>query len=231
MESYDIRTDFLNIGTRKEVKRGEYICNPLIDGITQTVCYLEQGVASLITYNDAGEERVHLYFNAKRVIGFAGVLVRMFADDWKKNYDWGYVMAPQMCWAIAKTDCPFYHITEQQFLLLMSESPDFCKGILNSMTHNYLELINKFHITMDGNRTAQFCQWLLSCSIKKGEGYIVPKTFSFAEVSKYLGMHPVTVSRLAKKLKEMGAIDRKDSCIIIKDKDLLISLMHHQDLM
>ena len=43
MESYDIRTDFLNIGTRKEVKRGEYICNPLIDGITQTVCYLEQG--------------------------------------------------------------------------------------------------------------------------------------------------------------------------------------------
>ena len=99
------------------------------------------------------------------------------------------------------------------------------------MTHNYLELINKFHITMDGNRTAQFCQWLLSCSIKKGDGYIAPKTFSFAEVSKYLGMHPVTVSRLAKKLKEMGAIDRKDGCIIIKDKDLLISLMHHQDLM
>ncbi len=230
MVEYNIETDFYNIGARKEVKRGDYICNPLMDGITQTVCYLDQGIASLISYNDSGEERTHLYFGEKRVIGFAGALTRMFADDWKQNR-WGYVMNPQMCWVVAKTDCIFYRITEQQFLRLMSESPDFCKGILNSMTRNYLELINKFQITMDGNRTAQFCQWLLSCRIKKDGCYVIPKSFTFAEVSKYLGIHPVTVSRLAKKLKELGAIDRKDGCIIIKNEDLLISLMHNHDLM
>lgn len=230
MEKYNIRTDFLKAGTRKEAKKGEYICNPLVDGITQTVCYLDQGIASLISYNDSGEERIHLYFNEKRVIGFAGALTRMFSDDWNQNRDLGYVIAPQMCWAIAKTDCVFYRITEQQFQHLMSESPDFCKGILSSMTYNYLALISKFHITMDGNRTAQFCQWLLSCRIKKGGCYVIPKEFSFAEVSKYLGMHPVTVSRLAKKLKELGAIDRKDSYIIIKNEELLVSLMHNHDL-
>ena len=41
MESYDIRTDFLNIGTRKEVKRGEYICSIYYDRADETELLVE----------------------------------------------------------------------------------------------------------------------------------------------------------------------------------------------
>ena len=42
-------------------------------------------------------------------------------------------------------------------------------------------------------------------------------------------MHPVTVSRLFKKFRELGAIDKVDGMIVIKDEQLLVSLMHEKD--
>ena len=37
---------------------------------------------------------------------------------------------------------------------------------------------------------------------------MIPKAFSFVEVANYLGMHPVTVSRIARKLRETGILAR-----------------------
>ena len=61
---------------------------------------------------------------------------------------------------------------------------------------------------MDGDKTAQFCKWLLTYCIKKQGKSMIPKAFSFVEVANYLGMHPVTVSRIARKLRETGILAR-----------------------
>ena len=50
---------------------------------------------------------------------------------------------------------------------------------------------------------------------------MIPKAFSFVEVANYLGMHPVTVSRIARKLRETGILAREDGCLIIQDEEKL----------
>ena len=61
----------------------------------------------------------------------------------------------------------------------------------------------------------------LTYSIKKRGKSMIPKAFSFVEVANYLGMHPVTVSRIARKLRETGILARVDGCLIIQDEEKL----------
>ena len=229
MNNYTIRDDFVRFGVRKEVKKGEFICNPLLDNVSETIYFLDTGISALTSYSESGEERIHLYYGEKRVAGFSAMLSRQFFDEWSDSQSWNYLVHPDTCWITAKTDCVYYKITGSHVQELLSQSPDFMRGILSSMTRNYLELIDKLQTMVDGNRTAQFCQWLLSCQVKQGTYSVIPKTFSFVEIAKFLGMHPVTVSRLFKKFRELGAIDKVDGMIVIKNEQLLASLMHEKE--
>lgn len=230
MSNYTIRDDFVRFGVRKEVKKGEFICNPLVDNVYETIYFLDKGISALTSYSESGEEQIHLYYGEKRVAGFSAVLSRHFSEEWKSSQSWNYLVKPDTCWLTAKTDCVYYKITGNQVQELLFQSPDFMRGILSSLTRNYLEMVDKLQTMLDGSRTAQFCQWLLSCRMKQGDEYVIPKAFSFVEVAKFLGMHPVTVSRLFKKVRELGAIEKRDGMIIIKDETLLESLMHEKEL-
>ena len=110
---------------------------------------------------------------------------------------------------------------EKQFESMMDSSPYFTQCVLGATTLNYLELVNKIQWMMDGDKTAQFCKWLLTYSIKKRGKSMIPKAFSVVEVANYLGMHPVTVSRIARKLRETGIIAREDGCLFIQDEEKL----------
>ena len=191
MEPYQIREDFIRYGVRKEAKKNQYLFDPSREGC-DNICFLDEGITALTRINDDGEEHIYLYFGEKRLVGFANALVKHFP------YDWQRYITPSPFWITAKTNCVYYSMREKQFESMMDSSPYFTQCVLGATTLNYLELVNKIQWMMDGDKTAQFCKWLLTYCIKKQGKSMIPKAFSFVEVANYLGMHPVTVSRIAR---------------------------------
>ena len=217
MEPYQIREDFIRCGIRREAKKNQYLFDPSREGC-DNICFLDEGIAALTRINDDGEEHVYLYFGEKRLVGFANALVKHFP------YDWQRYITPSPFWITAKTNCVYYSMREKQFESMMDSSPYFTQCVLGATTLNYLELVNKIQWMMDGDKTAQFCKWLLTYSIKKHGKSMIPKAFSFVEVANYLGMHPVTVSRIARKLRETGIIAREDGFLVIQEEEKLIAM-------
>ena len=70
------------------------------------------------------------------------------------------------------------------------------------------------------------CQLLLSvCHKEPGEKPIVPKFYTYEELARYLGCHPVTVSRIMAKLKQLGYLKKSGRALVIEDEQKLIDLM------
>jgi len=53
---------------------------------------------------------------------------------------------------------------------------------------------------------------------------LLPKDFSYPELSNYLGVHTITVTRLMARLKEAGIISKQGHQTIIQDMDGLTAL-------
>ena len=93
-------------------------------------------------------------------------------------YDWQRYITPSPFWITAKTNCVYYSMRAKQFESMMDSSPYFTQCVLGATTLNYLELVNKIQWMMDGDKTAQFCKWLLTYCIKKQGKSMIPKAFS-----------------------------------------------------
>lgn len=215
MKEYEIRDDFIQYGRKKEYKKNQYIFDSSSSDESSYVYYLDRGIASLNRISEEGDMQVYLYFGEKRVIGFTDALIRHYPAS--RNH----LIASTPFWIMAKTDCTCYCMRNTRFETLLRESPRFTDWILSAAISNYMDLLNKSVWAMDGDNTAQLCQWLLTCRVEKDGRPVIPKTFSLAEVARYLGIHPVTVSRIVRKLTDQGAIAREDGWIILKDEDIL----------
>lgn len=217
MERYQIRDDFIRYGVRKEAKRNENLFDPALEE-SGSVCFLDEGIAALNRINEKGEEQIFLYFGEKRLVGFSTALVHFFP------YDWQHYINPMAFWITAKSPCVYYSMREKQFHEMMNRSHLFTQGVLGAAALNYLEMINKVQRMMDGNKTAQLCQWFLTCRVRQRDRYVIPRTFSFIEVAQYLNMHPVTVSRIVKKLKQEGLLGKEDGYLVLLDEEGLREL-------
>ena len=73
------------------------------------------------------------------------------------------------------------------------------------------------------------CQLLLSVSRKEsGEKPVVPKFYTYEELARYLGCHPVTVSRIMAKLKQLGYLKKSGRELVIENEDRLVDLMESE---
>ena len=217
MEEKEIRDLFVRWGNRKEIKKGQYIYDPSVSRAVSEAYYLDEGVAALTSISQEGEEKVFLYFGEQRIIGFADILARKYRCGTMMNQ----FCAPVPFWIMAKTACTYYAMTEPVFSRLMNEDSRFMDAILKSICLNYLEIINKFQHIQDVDNETMFCEWLLSCRVIRDGRSVIPKAFTFTEAARYLDMHPVTVSRIAGKLKRQGLISRADGSLVITDETRL----------
>lgn len=214
MEPYQIREDFIRYGIRKTIKKNHYLLDPTVDD-SSLVYFLDQGIAALTHINEEGVENIYLYFCEKRLIGFVKALLHYFPYDWEKN------IAPAPFWILAKTDCVYYAMHEKQFDELMNSSHGFTQGVLGAAALNYLELVDKLQCMLSSDKTTQFCQCLLDYHVKKYKNHMFSVDFSFVDAANYLGMHPVTASRIASRLRELGIIGRENGELVIKDEERL----------
>ena len=89
------------------------------------------------------------------------------------------------------------------------------------LTNHLNNVLNHFHVMQEASTPSRLCKTLLDFSYMSGKRRIVNKYFNYIELSKYLCVHTVTVSRIMRSLKQVGAIEKDGHLIIIKDVTIL----------
>lgn len=221
MEKIGLIQYFKQYGTQIKVEKETSICNPMLSDTY--IYYLINGIASLTSLTAEGEEKDFLYFSRESLLGFAPALMRHYRKmrgetarppEAEENTPFGID---------TKTDCSFYRLDERTFERLLEEDPQFQSHVIEAVTLNYVTLVRKFYSSQEESASRRFYKWLLEFSSPEGAGRVVPKGFTYAEIAKYLGMHPVTVYKLAANLKKEGVLTKEKGHIVILDEKRLRS--------
>lgn len=220
--SSDVINYFMQYGTKISVSKEVSLCNPKL--ADNYIYYLAEGIASLTSLTSEGSEKDFLYFPAGHLLCFLPSLMRHYrklrneapADNSLSISQFGID---------TKTDCVFYRISEPVFESLLVTDPIFLSYIMEAMAHNYASLVLKFQNSQERKISSRLYKWLLDFSQPEGNHRAVPRGLTYTDIAKYLGIHPVTVSKLASELKKSGIIRKEQGRILIMDEKRLWELM------
>lgn len=207
---------FIQHGHKVVVEKDGFIYDSRKPGDGEYMYFLESGLAALMSFTRDGDERVYLYFNERRLIGFAPLL--------KRSFNFEHELLEKFSddfFQIAKTRCVLYRIDHIEFDCLMKTNKDFNMLLMQAVTQNYLEILNHFRQAQEENAGTRFCRLLLESSVIRNGMRVMPKSMTFLEMSRYLGTHPVTVSRIVAQLKKLGCIAKEKGVVVIKDEELI----------
>lgn len=203
-------------GTKMQVERGHYLYCQWDQPNQQCIYLLDKGICSLSNITCNGEERVYLYFNAKRMIGFNQLI---------KNPNQVIKDGPSLS-IISKTPCVLYKICSKDFYRLVDTNAQFNAALIRTLSENYQEVLVHFHQLQEESAAARLCRLLLSTARLKNGELTVPAFFTYEELAKYLGTHPVTVSRIMAKLKKEGYLSKSGKEIVVAQPEKLDRLIH-----
>lgn len=226
MKQNGVKQYFEQYGAKIEVEKETSICNPKLSD--KYIYYLAEGIASLTSLTINGEEKDFLYFPHDHLLGFAPALMRHYRKirgDVSGSSGRASTLDRIPFGIDTKTDCVFYRISESVFESLLEKDPIFLSYIMEAVTYNYTALVRKFHNTQEDCASMRLYKWFLAFSNPEGSCLAVPHGFTYTEIAKYLGMHPVTVSKLASNLKKQGIIKKENGRILILNEKKLRELL------
>ncbi len=212
---------FVKHGKQITIEKNQAIYAPDNKVQADTIYYLESGIVALMSYSKDGEERVYQYFNGGRIVGFMPLLMQAadaYAIFEKPIYNQMFL--------VTKTRSVFYQIRGAEFRRLLDTDVKFNRLILQAVAANYMEVLTHFQQVSEESAGIRFCRLLLESYVEKNGRKILPKTMTFLELSKYLGTHPVTVSRIVASLRKSGCIAKEQGTVVIIDEDRLWQLIN-----
>lgn len=223
MEKMGLLQYFKHYGTQIKVEKETSICNPMLSDTY--IYYLVKGIASLTSLTCEGEEKDFLYFSQESLLGFAPALMRHYRKLRGETAKAPGAEESTPFGIDTKTDCSFYRLDERTFERLLEEDPQFQSYVIEAVTLNYVTLVKKFYSSQEESASRRFYKWLLEFSSPERLARVVPNGFTYAEIAKYLGMHPVTVYKLAAKLKKEGILTKEKGHIVILDEKSLRAML------
>ena len=213
---------FFTHGERITVDKNQIIYAPDNDMQTNSLYFLESGLVALMSYSRSGEERVYLYMEGPRIISFMSLLLNVT----NIQEIIGDTVSNQL-FQMTKTRCVLYRMQGSTFRTLLDKDLNFNRLILQATAANFIEVLNHFQQALEENASVRLCRLLLDSYIVKDGKKILPKTMSFLEMSRYLGTHPVTVSRIVAVLKKDGCISKEQGLVVIQDESKLMQLIEN----
>lgn len=213
---------FLQYGHELIVEKDEMIFSSADTAQKNSAYFLVTGLVGLTTYTKDGEERIYLYFNGKRLIGFAPLLMTTISE---RAVGRMRKIGHADVFLVAKTRCVLYQLREPDYKRLLDTDFEFNKLVLRVLIANYIDLLDHFQQAMEESAGTRFCRLLMESYIEKDGKKVLPKSLTFLEMSKYLGTHPVTVSRIVALLKKDGCIAKEQGMVVIKDEERLLELI------
>lgn len=186
--------------------------------LSNYVYLLEEGICALTSITKQGEEKVYLYFRPHRIIGF-----NQFVVSAEKHN----TTSPEFS-VITKTTCTLYQIPYCTFQELILKNTEFNAFLLETLADNYNDALTHFHLMQEESVVVRLCHLLFEVSQLKEGLRIVPRFFTYAEMAKYLGCHPVTVSRIMAKLKQKGYISKTPCGVAIEQEEALQDVINSE---
>ena len=218
MISNGVKAYFMQYGAKVTVSKGTSLCNPKLSD--NYVYYLDKGIASLTSLTEEGTEKDFLYFPPDHLLGFMPALMRYYRKlRNESNSDNSPYLTP--FGITPKTDCIFYRISESVFQSLLETDHIFLSYVMETTTRNFASLVRKFQDTQEAKISTRLYKWLLTFSQIENNYRAVPRGFTYTDIAKYLGIHPVTVAKLASELKKDGIIKKEQGQILIIDEKRL----------
>lgn len=213
---------FFTYGERIVVEKNKIIYAPDNKIQSDSLYYLESGLVALMSYSRGGEERVYLYMKGPRIISFMALLL-----DVTNSQEITGDVVPSHLVQMTKTRCILHRMKGSTFRKLLDEDMNFNRLMLQATASNFQEVLSHFQQALEESASVRLCRLLLDSYIIKDGKKVLPKTMSFLEMSKYLGTHPVTVSRIVAILKKEGCIVKEQGCVVIKNEDRLQKMIEN----
>ncbi len=178
-------------------------------------CYfLEEGCCALSVVTHTGEDRTLLYFHGTRPVGFMHIM--------------GVVQASQTAIPVlitTKTPSVLYRLSAAALTSLLEKDKDFSQYMNQVLAENFHQLLRRFHAALDEDATQRLCRMLLEFAQPDGDALVMPPFFTHVEMSRYLGLHTVTVSRIMSHLKGLGYVAGKGRRIVLLNRSGLERLI------
>lgn len=204
------------------VEKNKIIYAPDNESQADSLYFLESGMVALMSYSRNGEERVYLYMKGPRIISFMTLLLDVI--NCREITD---ICVPSHLVQMTKTRCILHRMSGSMFRKLLDEDLKFNHLILQATAANFQEVLSHFQQALEDSASVRLCRLLLDFSINKDGKKVLPKTMSFLEMSKYLGTHPVTVSRIVAILKKEGCIVKEQGYVVVQDDTKLRQMIEY----
>ncbi|MGI6068949.1 MAG: Crp/Fnr family transcriptional regulator [Blautia sp.] len=195
--------------------KGSYIYQSINDDCNHYVFLLDKGICALTSLTEDGQENIYLYFRPRRIIAFNQFMI---THDRVQSTEIKFSIA-------AKTDCTVYAISRSVFREMLTTDMEFNSFVMQTLSENYLEVLTHLHWTVEKSAISKLCYLLLEIGEESNGKKIIPKFFTYEELAKYLGTHPVTVSRIMTKLKKLKYIKKVPRGLSIENEAALWSLI------
>jgi CRP-like cAMP-binding protein len=89
--------------------------------------------------------------------------------------------------------------------------------MLKVLAENYMDILTRYRQNLEDPTSIRLCRLLIEFAGMQNGMLVMPSFFTYAELARYLGTHPVTIARIMSKLKEDGCISKHGKSTIILD--------------
>jgi len=196
---------------RCEFKKGDYIIRQGEE--VEFLYLLEKGTCHRATISEKGDE---IIFGVKKpsdnlIQSLVGVLVLYTNGISANNF-------------VADSKCSCYRIPKQTFLDYVQNKTDLLNQLIYLAMSEFRELAGSFQARQEGKVANRLCELLLKNAHENQGKFMVSKDYSnLNKISRFLGIHRVTVAKVIKALKEERVISKEENGIVILDEEKLIS--------
>lgn len=207
----------LRHGTLIEVKKNTVLVSADTLKREPYVYYLLEGICSLTGYSLNGQEKVLLYHSAGTLVGFNPYISG--ADTDAATYN-GPIL-------LTRTPCRLYRIPAEDFRRYLGASLEFSQYMVHLLSRTFHRTLAHFKQIQEETSVTVICRFLLSMGTDTENGQVLSRFFTHDEISKYLGVHLVTVSRILSCLQKSGYVARIPEGLLIKDAAALQGIVQN----
>lgn len=198
--------DFTKIlgATEVYLKKGDTIS--LQDTPVENVHYLKKGIVQSTSVSETGEIIISEERTENQGIDSAINIVCLFnGGTCTANF-------------VAKTECICYRIPKEAVIEAVRKDSDTLFQLVENAARKYNRTLSMLLNGQTKDAVCRLCEFLLAKVECKEDILCVPKRYTNAEISRFLGVHQVTASRIIKALKDEKVLCREKGCLIILDE-------------
>jgi len=132
---------------------------------------------------------------------------------------------------VAKTSCICYKIHRSDFMAFLMAYPEVLHELMYMAMDRYNSLDKNFHSKQKGCIANRVCSFIMDNLVEKDNTLCLNKRFTNSEISRYLGVHRVTILRIIKKLESDGIIRRSSNGLQIIDGNQMLVYARDEEIL